>query len=148
MLAGATALVVALVLVAASVPAFSQPGQGGQGGARRPGGEGGRGMMGTMMYLERTWTAVSFQLDCTGEQLASLRPTYRNTLAARDAAVKAAAQAQDWQAMGKAMQDSKTRLDAKLKEVLSNAQWQKLQQLMQPRMGGMRPGGGAPGGGR
>jgi hypothetical protein len=100
------------------------------------------------MYLERTWTAVSFQLDCTSTQLEQLRPTYRNSLNARNAALKAAGEAQDWQAMGKAMQDCKTRLDAKLKTVLSDSQWQKLQQLMQPHMGAMRPGGGArPGGG-
>jgi hypothetical protein len=135
-------LVFVTLLAIAVGPAFAQTGgAGGQGGGER------RGMMGAMMYLERTWTAVSFQLECTSAQLEQLRPTYRNTLSARDAAVKAAVEAQDWQGIGKAMQDSKTRLDAKLKAVLSNAQWQKLQQLMQPRMGGMRRGGGPPGGG-
>lgn len=53
-------------------------------------------MMGAMMYLERTWTAVSFQLDCTSAQLEQLRPTYRNTLNARDAAMKTPVESQDW----------------------------------------------------
>jgi len=140
----AMALIAAAILPMVIVPALSQAPGGGPGAGRGPGG---RGMMGTMMYLERTWTAVSFQLDCTGTQLEQLRPTYRNTLSARDAALKQAAEAQDWEAMGKAMEDSKTRLEAKLKAVLSSAQWTKLQQLMQPRMGGMRPPGARPGGG-
>ncbi len=55
----------------------------------------GTGTRGDMMYLERTWTAVSFQLDCTSEQLAQLRPTYRRALRARDSSVKQAMQAQD-----------------------------------------------------
>ncbi len=145
-LATISVLVVVTLLAITLIPALAQRDGGGRPGGG-PGGQGGRGMMGAMMYLERTWTAVSFQLNCSSAQLEELRPTYRNTLSARDAAVKAAAEAQDWQAIGKAMQDSKTRLDAKLKTVLSDAQWQKLQQLMQPRMGGMRP-PGPPGGSR
>ncbi|MFQ6131981.1 MAG: hypothetical protein ACE5R4_08100 [Armatimonadota bacterium] len=127
--------VVSLAVAAAVVLAQQPP------GGRRPGG-GGRGMMGDMMYLERTWTAVSFQLDCTSEQLASLRPTYRNALNARNAALAKAREAGDFEAMGKAIRDCKTRLEAKLKEVLSTQQMTKLQQLMQPPRRPGRPGGG------
>ncbi len=104
-----------------------------------------REMMGSVMYLERSWTAVSFQLDCTGAQLEQLRPTYRNTLSARDAALKQAMANGDREAAAKAMVASKTRLETKLKSVLSDAQWNKLQQLMKPPMGPGRPTHGAGG---
>jgi len=128
----AVVLCVTAALVVAQAPSGNRP----------PGA--GRGMMGGFLYLERSWTAVSFQLDCTSTQLATLKPTYANALAARDAAVKKAMGAKDWPGAGKAMQDCKTRLDAKLKQVLTSQQWTKLQQLTQPPTGGMRPGGGGP----
>lgn len=140
---------VALVPLLVS-PVFAQGpppggGGGGAGGGQRRGGMGGGGMM-NFIYLERTWTVVCFQVDVTSEQYTALKPTYRNALSARDAAVKKAMEAQDWQAMGKAMTDCKTRLETKLKEVLSTAQMTKLNELVTPRMprpsGGRRPGGG------
>jgi len=134
--AGLTVAAVIVLCVVVSVAVAQRDGQRG-GGAR--------GMMGSMMYLERSWTAVSFQLECTGEQLAQLRPTYRNTLNARDAALKQAMASQDREAMMKAMTDAKTRLQTKLKSVLSDAQWTKLEQLMTVRTGGRR---GGQGGGR
>ncbi len=92
------------------------------------------------MYLERTWTAVSFQLDCTSEQLAELRPTYRTALQQRDSSVKQAMQAQDWEALRAVLTQCKQTLDAKLQQVLSEEQWNKLQSLMQARMAGLRGG--------
>jgi len=89
-------------------------------------------MAASFMYLERSWTAVSFQLNCTAQQLASLKPTYANALTARDAAVKQAITAKNWQAGGKASLDCMTRLQTKLKQVLSSQQWTKLDQLMRP----------------
>jgi hypothetical protein len=133
---------VAVLLIAAAALVVAQAPSGPQG--RGPG----RGMMAAFMYLERSWTAVSFQLNCTSEQLAALKPTYANTLAAREAAVKKALVARDWDAAGKAMQDSKTRLETKLKQVLTSQQWTKLQQLLQPPTGMMHPtstGAAAPG---
>ena len=106
----------------------------------------GAGARGNMMYLERTWTAVSFQLECTSGQLAQLRPTYRTALQTRDSSVKQAMEAQDWEALRAALAKCKQTLDAKLQQVLSEEQWTKLQSLMQARMagfgGGMRRGQG------
>ena len=136
-LAGAGALVVVVVLAMTVSLAFGQKGSGKRGAGQR-----GPGAMGGMMYLERTWTAVSFQLSCTSQQLEKLRPTYRTALKTRNAALKKAMEARDWKAVGTAMQKCKSTLDAKLKAVLSSQQWQKLQAQMKPRMGGMRRGGG------
>lgn len=131
--AGLTVAAVIVLCVVASA-AFAQ--RGGERGGGQP------GMNISMMYLERSWTAVSFQLDCSSEQVGQLRPTYRNTLSARDAALKQAAASQDREAMMKAMTDAKTRLETKLKSVLSDAQWKKLEQLMTMRTGGRRGGQG------
>ena len=157
--------IVGVALVPLLVSPVVAQGGGGGGGGRGPGAGGGQrrgGMGGGMMnfiYLERTWTIVCFQVDVTGEQYTALKPTYRNALSARDAAIKAAMEAQDWAAMGKAMEDCKTRLETKLKEVLSSTQMTKLNGLLMPQMprrggggrggggGGRGPGGGGGGGG-
>ncbi|HJN15673.1 MAG TPA: hypothetical protein QGH10_09295 [Armatimonadota bacterium] len=139
-------LCIALAVVVFASVVAQAPGGGGEGGRR------GGGMMGSMMYLERTWTAVSFQLDCTTEQLAALKPTYRNALADRDAKLKAAMEAQNWESMRTIMEDCKTRIETKLKEVLSDAQETKLDGLMNRGRsgggggwrGGTGGGGGAP----
>ncbi len=129
-------VLVAVGLVAATITSSLGQREGaGQRGDRqglRPGGD--------MMYLERTWTAVSFQLGCTSAQLAKLRPTYRTALQTRDSSVKQAMQAQDWEALRAAIAKCKQTLDAKLQQVLSDEQWTKLQSLIQARMAG--PGGG------
>ena len=135
--------------VKAQAPGGGRPGGGGPGA----GGSRGRGMMGTMLYLERSWTAVSFQLGCTAQQQAALRPTYLAALQARDAAVKKARDANNMQAIGPAFQKCKDTLDAKLKKTLSATQLKKLQTLMQPPTGpssarpgsAPRPGAPAPG---
>lgn len=100
----------------------------------------GAGARGDMMYLERTWTAVSFQLNCTSEQLAKLRPTYRTALQTRNSSVKQAMQAQDWEALRAALAKCRQTLDAKLQPVLSDEQWTKLQTLIRARLAGL--GGG------
>lgn len=111
---------------------WAQPG--GFGGPPPGGGMGGGppGDMGDMVYLEKSWTAVSFQLDCTPEQQDSLKPTYATELQTRDEALAQAMKKRDMNAMQKALQTCKTKLNARLKEVLSDEQWPKLQQLMQP----------------
>ena len=131
--AGLTVAAVIVLCVVVSVAVAQRDGQRG-GGAR--------GMMGSMMYLERSWTAVSFQLDCTTEQLAQLRPTYRNTLSARDAALKEAMASQDREGTMKAITEATTRLETKLKSVLSDAQWAKLDELMTMRTARRRGGQG------
>jgi len=105
-------------------------------------------MAASFMYLERSWTAVSFQLNCTAQQLASLKPTYANALTARDAAVKQAITAKNWQAAGKASVDCMTRLQTKLKQVLSSQQWTKLDQLLRPPAPPRQTPSGASGGPR
>ncbi len=133
---GAAAGLIALTLTAATAWVVAQ---GGSPAGQRPGFD--PRAAGSFMYLERSWTAVSFQLNCTAQQLGALKPTYANTLAAREAAVKQAMAAKSWQAAEKASLDCKTRLETKLKQVLTSQQWTKLQQLMQPRMPGHRTGG-------
>ena len=133
-----TAVLVVALLSLLIAPVFAQ--QGGRGGDRG----GRRGTMGLMMYLERTWTLCSFKLECTAEQLEQLRPTYATALDTRDEAVQAAAEAQDWEAIGTALQACKDTLDAKLAEVLSEEQNTKLQEMATQRFGGMRRGPGGP----
>lgn len=125
-------LAAAALLIAVAIPAFAQRGE-------RDGQRGQRGMMGDMMYLERSWTAVSFQLDCTDEQISQLHPVYKAALEARQEGVKNAADDRDMEAYAQAIEDCKTTLEAKLQEVLSEVQWQTLQEIMQPaRRGGQR----------
>jgi hypothetical protein len=111
---------------------FGGPPGGGPPGGGRGGGRGGPGGPMGGMYLERTWTAVSFQLECTAEQKDALSPTYAAALKTRDAAVLKAHEEQDMEAVQAAMKACKTTLDAKLKEVLTADQLTALQKLMQP----------------
>ncbi len=137
-----------LAVVALVVGTSFAQGQQGQRPAR-PGVRGGG--MGDMMYLERAWTACSFQLDCTAEQLEALRPTFRNALNERNQALAQAMQNRDFQAMRTAIQNCKTRLQTKLQDVLTDDQWVKLDGIMtRPMMGmgGPRPGGAGGGAGR
>jgi len=129
-------------IAAVMVPSFAQPGQGQGQGRGGPGGGGqGAGMMGAMIYLERSWTAVSFQLDCTGEQIEQLHPTYLQALQTRQEAVKAATEKQDREALMQAMTDCKATLETALQTVLNDEQWANLQTLMEAPMGGMGRGG-------
>ena len=110
----------------------------------QPGGQ--RGGMRDMMYLERTWTAVSFQLECTTEQIAQLQPVYATALQTRNDAIKVAREAQDRDGVTAAVTECKTTLTEKLPEVLTDEQWTKLDELMSQGMG-MRGGGGGGGNG-
>lgn len=116
--------------------------QGGGGGGR-----GQRGAMGDMYYLERAWTAVSFQLETTPEQIASLTPIFRDALLERNELIEAAIEAQDFESVRTAISDCKTTLETALQEQLTDEQWTKLQELLEARMFGRRggQGGGAPG---
>lgn len=138
-----TAVVAVALIVAGLTVAFGQQGQGRRGGRQ---GAGQWGMRGDMMYLERTWTAVSFQLECTSEQLEQLRPTYRQQLQLRNEGIQAAMEAQDFQGVREAMVNCRSALEEKLQEVLSDQQWTKLQELLSTGMFGGR--GGPRGGGR
>jgi hypothetical protein len=93
--------------------------------------------MGNMIYLERAWTAVSFQLNCTDDEIAALKPTFASALDARNTAIQAARQAGgDRQTMMAAIQkagdDCKATLDAKLNTVLTADQQAALQKLLTP----------------
>ncbi len=135
--AGLVAVAVLALAAATVTSVFAQQGQGGRGN------RGGRGgMMGDMMYLERSWTAVSFQLDCTDEQIGQLRPTYETALSTRAEAIQAAADARDREGFRTAMTECRATLEAALQEVLTDEQWIELQDLMTARMGGMRRGAG------
>jgi len=122
-----------------------------QGGGRQ--GRQGRGMMGDMWYLERTWTAISFQIPLEPEQMALLQPVFAEALQARTDALTAAAQAEDrearMQAMGDAITQCKDTLSAALSEALTDEQWTQLDELMDAGMGfgGPRQGAGQEGGG-
>ncbi len=117
-------LCMTLAFSVAVVSAQPPPGGGGPGG--------GRGQMQARMYLEVTWTAVCFQLQCTMEQIMALQPTYAAALDARDKDVAAARAAQDRPGIQKAMETCKATLDAKLKEVLTAQQLAALDKMMQP----------------
>ncbi len=137
---GVVALALALVAVAGA-----QGGPGGQGGP--PGGGRGGNIMGAMMYLERAWTAVSFQLGCTHEQIELLHPIFAAELKTRNDAVKKAMEAQDWESMRTAITTCQSALEAKLAEVLTEEQLTALDELMAVQMMGGRGGRGGPGGG-
>ncbi len=137
---GVVALALALVAVAAA-----QGGPGGQGGP--PGGGRGGNMMGAMMYLERSWTTVTLQLDCTPEQIALLQPTFASELKTRNDAMKKAMEAQDWESLRTAVTTCQSALEAKLAEVLTEEQLTALDELMSVQMMGGRGGRGGPGGG-
>ena len=94
--------------------------------------ERGRGTGQMPMYLERTWTAITFQLGCQPAQITALQPVYAAELAKRDAAIAAALAQQDMPAAQKALEDCKTALDARLNEILSPEQLTALQQLPPP----------------
>ncbi len=104
-----------------------------QGGGRR--GRQGRGMMGDMWYLERAWTAISFQIQLEPE------------LQARTDALNAAAQTEDretrMQLMVSAITQCRETLSTKLSEVLTDEQLTQLDKLMSANMGfgGPRRGG-------
>jgi hypothetical protein len=87
--------------------------------------------MGALVYLEKSWTAVCFQLDCTAEQQESLKPTYATELTTRNETVEKAMKKRDMEAMQKALSTCKANLTAKLKEVLTEEQRDKLDKLMQ-----------------
>jgi hypothetical protein len=124
-----TLLAVALAALAVvGRPLLAQSGQ-----QRRPGGEG----MRSMMYLERSWCAVAFELSATNAQLAALRPTYQSVWNARKTAWEKVRSQKSPQAAAAALQNSRATIDAKLKAVLTPAQWaqwQKLQKDAEARM--------------
>ncbi len=116
-----------------------------QGGGRR--GRQGRGMMGDMWYLERAWTAISFQIQLEPEQMALLQPAFAEALQARTDALNAAAQTEDretrMQLMVSAITQCRETLSTKLSEVLTDEQLTQLDKLMSANMGfgGPRRGG-------
>ncbi|MBC7286535.1 MAG: hypothetical protein H5T86_00520 [Armatimonadetes bacterium] len=138
------ALLVVVVLV--SLPALAQ--QPGPGQGRGPGGRG----MGAMMMLERSWMTVCFGIGASRDQIEKLWETYQNAWNARMEALNKLRAAQDrraaFQEFAQTMQMIQADLENKLKEVLSQEQLQKYNELMQAGMG-QRPGQGPPqGGGR
>jgi hypothetical protein len=127
----ALVLVVLCVALTASIALVSaQPPAGGGGGGRGGGG------MGNGMYLERTWTAVCFQLGLTNDQIMGLAPTFAAALDVRTKATEAARaladQTERRAAMTKAGDDCKATLDAKLATTLNADQLATLQKMMAP----------------
>lgn len=143
-------VVVAIVALAAT--AFAQGRTGGWqrdgGGEGRGPGERGqaqagqRGTMGDMNFLERSWTALCFQIETTDEQFEKLWELYKEVLTTRNAAIKAAIESGDMQAYRQAGVDAKAALDAGLPEMLTEEQKTELDTLLQPTVGAGR--GGAP----
>lgn len=132
-------MVAVVLLLAITASAWAQA----PGGRR---GRGGRGMMGNMMYLERAWTAVCFQLEgVTNKQEESLKPTFKSALEARVADVQAARQAGgDRQAMFQAIQAANKKcedtLNTAMQQKLTPTQWDALQKLLAPPQWGRRGG--------
>lgn len=138
------------VMIFVSQVAVAQPG--GAGGGGRPGGGGrGGGGFGAIMYVERTWSALAFEIKISNQQLEKLRPSFQAAWDKRQAAFKKAMQDQNWQALGSAMEKVQAELEAKIKQVLTKEQWAKLQKWEEAQRQMMRPprgGAGGPGGGR
>ncbi|MCE5237339.1 hypothetical protein LLH23_02480 [bacterium] len=134
-----TRLIVAVLAASALAGvAFAQP-PGGKG----PGG-GGRGMMGSMMYVEQSWTALCFEVNLSAAQIAKLKPSYAWAYKTRNTALKTAREKRDFQSAAKTLDYVKSTLDARIPNVLTAAQktawkrWQTEQAAMHSRM---RPGG-------
>jgi Spy/CpxP family protein refolding chaperone len=123
-----------ILLVVGAVSIMAQPGAGGG-----PGGA--RGAMRSMQHLERSWTALAFELNATADQLTKLRPIYQKVYDERKAALEKARAAQDFQAMGPALEKAQADIDAALKDALTPEQLAKWQQLQQAGQGMRRPQG-------
>ncbi len=138
-------LLVALAIVAVGAAVVTDVFAQAQGGQGR---QGRRGMMGDMWYLERAWTAISFQISLEPEQMTLLQPVFAEALQTRTDALAAAMQEQDRQARMEAVmaaiRECKETLSTKLSEVLTDEQWTQLDILMSAGMGfgGPRRGGG------
>jgi hypothetical protein len=139
-------LAVAVALLIAGVAAIvAQPGPGAGPGGRR-GARGFGGAMGLMMYLERAWAAVHFELEATDEQIAELKPIFQSAYDSRKAAIEKAQADQDRQALMTALQQVQTDIDAALQDTLTEeqlAEWEQVKQAALAGLGLGRPGGGA-----
>jgi Spy/CpxP family protein refolding chaperone len=120
-LLGLTAVLAGLISTA-----VAQPGPGG-----RPGGRAALGAPQAMMFLERTWAAVAFEIKASQEQLVQLYPAYQEAWEARKKAQQEAREKQDRTLLRNALQQIQTDLQAKLKEVLTPEQSDQLQQWLQ-----------------
>jgi len=144
--------VVALAIVALTCTtagsAFAQPPGGGPGGGPPgppPDGAGqargtGGGAISDMMYLERSWTAVCFQLLCSSEQLNALLEPFDQALQTRNAAIQAAVAAQDMEAVNTALSACKQAVNTALQAQLTDDQWATCQELMSYQPLGAGPG--------
>jgi Spy/CpxP family protein refolding chaperone len=100
-----------------------------------------RGTLRDVMYIERSWAALTFEVKVSDDQLQKLRSAaYAAAWAKREKAL----QSGDVTALGKTTASIKTDVDAKIKQVLTAAQWQQFQQW-QTRRGRLGRGGGGPG---
>ena len=135
------------VIAALAATALAHGGRTGrprEGQTRGPAGAEGsqRGMMTDMSYLERSWTALCFQIETNDEQFSKLWELYREVLTARNTATEAAIAANDMQAYRQANVNAKSTLDTKLPEILNDEQRAELERLLQPAVGMGR--GGTP----
>lgn len=134
------------VLIVGVCAIIAQPGPG---GGRRGAGRGFGGAMGLMMYLERAWGAVHFELEATDEQTTELKPIFQSAYDARKEAVEQARADQDRQVLVTALQQVQTDIDAALADVLTEeqlAEWEEVKQTGQAALGmgfGRRGGGAA-----
>ncbi len=142
MLSKVLVVVAAALLIVGVAAIIAQPGPGGG----RRGGRGFAGAMGLMMYLERAWGAVNFELDGTDEQITELKPIFQSAYDARKEAIEKARADQDRQVLVTALQQVQTDIDAALKDVLTEeqlAEWEEVKATGQAAlgMGFGRPGG-------
>lgn len=107
-------------------------------------------MMGVMIYLERAWSAVNFELEATDEQIADLKPIFQGAWETRKEAIAKAQAERNAQVAMAALQQVQSDIDAALAETLTEeqlAEWEAFKQAAQAGMGmgfGRRGGGAQP----
>ena len=74
-------------------------------------------------WVERSWTAVSFEVGATDDVLVALRPTYQDAYAARDAALTQAMDAGNAEILTDALKKIKADVRAELKRLLTDEQY-------------------------
>jgi len=122
---------------------FAQP-TGGKGPAGPAAGPRRGGMMRDMMFVERSWAALCFEINISNEQISKLKPTFVWAYQTRNNALKAAWEKHDFQAAAQTMAQVRKTLEERIPTVLTAAQkkaWQKWQKEQEQIMNRMRAGG-------
>lgn len=101
-------------------------------------------MMRDMMFVERSWAALCFEINISNEQISKLKPTFVWAYQTRNNALKAAWEKHDFQAAAQTMAYVRKTLEERIPAILTAAQkkaWQKWQKEQEQIMNRMRGGG-------